>query len=91
MNKTLLLVYMFCCSFFGFSQVGISTTNPHISAELDVSSVSRGLLVPRLTTAAITTLSTAASEGLIVFDTNKKQFVGWDGSKWQVLVMFLLP
>lgn len=68
-----------------FAQVGISTTSPHISAELDVSSASRGLLLPRLTTTAITTLTATASEGLVVFNTTTKQFLGYDGTKWQVL------
>lgn len=68
----------------GYSQVGINTANPHVSAELDVSSTTKGLLVPRLSTSAITALSSTASEGLIVFDTNRKIFLGWDGIKWQV-------
>lgn len=68
-----------------FAQVGISTTSPHISAELDVSSNSRGLLLPRLRTTAINALSATASEGLVVFNKDTKQFLGWDGTSWQVL------
>lgn len=68
-----------------FAQVGISTTSPHISAELDVSSNSRGLLLPRLRATAINALSATASEGLVVFNKDTKQFLGWDGTSWQVL------
>lgn len=67
------------------AQVGISTTNPHVSSELEIASTSRGLLIPRLTTSAIVALSATASEGLMVFDTTLKQFLGFDGSSWQVL------
>ncbi len=73
---------------FGFTQtgnVGINTSTPHPSSVLDVNSANRGLLLPRLTTAAISTLSATASEGLLVFDTDKKLFLGWDGSRWQIL------
>lgn len=68
-----------------FSQVGINTQTPHPSSVLDIQSDTKGLVVPRLTTAAINTLAATASEGLIVFDKEKKTFFGWDGSKWQNL------
>lgn len=83
MRKTLLLLVLLFLN-FTYSQVGVNTTNPHVSAELDVSSTNKGLLVPRLTTSAIATLASTASEGLIVFDTDRKLFLGWDGTKWQV-------
>jgi hypothetical protein len=70
---------------FLVAQVGINTTVPHASAELDVTSSSRGLLLPRLTTTAINTLTATASEGLIVFNTTTKQFWGFNGTNWQVV------
>lgn len=70
----------FHCS---IAQVGINTLVPHASAELDVTSASRGLLIPRLTTTAINTLTATASEGLIVFNTTTKQFLGFNGTSWQ--------
>jgi hypothetical protein len=84
MKNTVLLLLIFSIS-ASFAQVGINTATPHVSAELDVSSASRGLLVPRLTTTAVNTLSATASEGLIVFDTTRKMFLGFDGTTWQVL------
>ncbi|SDQ70505.1 hypothetical protein SAMN05421664_2251 [Chryseobacterium soldanellicola] len=68
-----------------FSQVGINTQNPDPSAVLDVSSDTKGILVPRLSSAAVSDLSTTASEGLIVYNKEQKAFLGWDGVKWQNL------
>ncbi|MFP3592735.1 hypothetical protein [Chryseobacterium sp. SIMBA_038] len=68
-----------------FAQVGINTSNPHTSSALDVQSDTKGLIVPRLTSTAITSLASSASEGLIVFDKDQKKFLGWDGTKWQNL------
>lgn len=69
----------------GFCQTGINTRTPHNSAELEVHSDTKGFLPPRLTSAAISTLSATAAEGLIVFDKDKKLFLGWDSTKWQIL------
>ena len=51
------------------NNVGIGTTSPNTSAMLDVTSTSKGMLVPRLTTAQRTAITTPAN-GLIVYDTN---------------------
>lgn len=75
------LVFYFTC----FCQVGINTNTPAPSAILDINSDTKGVLVPRLTTTNITTLSSTAAEGLIVYDKQKKIFLGWDGTKWQIL------
>ncbi len=85
MKKSISLLLILVFINFSEAQVGINTINPNASAELDVTSTTRGLLLPRLTTAAITTLTATASEGLLVFDTNKKLFLGFDGTNWQVL------
>ncbi|MBL0153160.1 MAG: hypothetical protein IPP93_06615 [Chitinophagaceae bacterium] len=43
---------LFACFQKGVSQnVGIGTNSPHASAQLDVSSTSKGVLLPRMTTA----------------------------------------
>lgn len=65
-----------------YSQVGINTPTPHASSALDVNSDTKGMLIPRITTAAVNNLSMSASEGLIVFDKDLKAFMGWDGTKW---------
>jgi hypothetical protein len=61
--------------------VGVGTTSPHASAQLDVSSTNKGMLVPRLTTAQRTAIAAPAT-GLLVYDTNQNQFVFYNGSDW---------
>ncbi|MFC6269323.1 hypothetical protein [Frigoriflavimonas asaccharolytica] len=87
MKKIFLLIFISIFS-FDFAQVGnvgINTSSPHSSSVLDVNSSSKGLLLPRLTSAAISTLSATAAEGLVVYDKDKKLFLGWDGTRWQIL------
>lgn len=51
------------------------------SAMLDVKSVSKGLLIPRLTTIQRTSIVSPAT-GLLVFDTNLSSFYYWNGASW---------
>jgi len=54
------------------AQVGIGTTNPDTKAALDISSNSKGLLIPRMTTAQRDAI-TSPTEGLIVFNSDTKR------------------
>ncbi len=70
----------------GFStiaQVGISATNspPNSSAMLDVSSTTKGLLIPRMTTIQKNTIASKPT-GLMVFDITLNQFSYWNGTAW---------
>lgn len=83
--KKLLLSAIMALSFSSvFAQVGINTETPHSSAVLDVVAKdgNKGLLIPRLTSTAIQTLSATAAEGLLVYDTTNHRFMGWNGSSW---------
>jgi hypothetical protein len=51
------------------AQVGIGTSTPHVSAELDVTSTTKGFLPPRMTAAQRDAIVTPAA-GLIVWCTN---------------------
>ena len=51
-----------------YAQVGLGTINPDGSAALDITSTTKGLLPPRMTTAERDAISSAA-KGLIVFNT----------------------
>lgn len=64
-----------------FAQVGIGTSVPHASSALDISSTSKGLLLPRMTTVQRNAIATPAT-GLIVFDTTLNGFYGYDGTTW---------
>ena len=56
-------------------------TAPHASAMLDVQSTTKGMLVPRMTTAQRSAISSPAT-GLMVFDTNTGGFWFYDGTAW---------
>lgn len=64
-----------------FAQVGIGTTNPDGSSMLDVTSTTKGMLAPRMTTAQKTAIVTPAS-GLLVYDTTLGKFSYYSGSAW---------
>lgn len=82
MRHLLCTLLLMAFATYGKAQsVGINTPNPHGSAALDISSTTKGILVPRLTTAQRTAIDTPAI-GLLVFDTDLQQFIfnvdtGW--------------
>lgn len=59
-----------------FAQVGINASGaaPSANAMLDVSSTTKGALLPRMTTAQRTTLAATATAGLTVFDTDTQSY-----------------
>ena len=70
------------------AQVAINTdaSLPDASAMLDVKSIAKGILVPRVTTVQRTAIATPA-DGLLVYDTDTKNF--WyfkNGSGWQQII-----
>lgn len=52
--------------------VGIGTTTPHASAQLDISNNAKGILIPRMTSTAVQSILTPA-RGLMVYDTTKNE------------------
>ena len=67
------------------AQVGIGTTNPNASAQLDVSSTTKGFLPPRMIASQRAAISSPAT-GLIVYQTDDTQgFYYYDGSSWKLL------
>lgn len=82
MKKLALLFTLLILLAASYAQnVGIGTTNPDNSAQLDIVSNSRGLLVPRMTTAERTAIASPA-KGLMVFDTETNGFWFYNGSSW---------
>ncbi len=72
----------------GFTQsVAINTDGaaPKPSAMLDVQSNSKGLLIPRMSTAERKAIATPAA-GLLVFDLDKSTIYLFDGQKWQAML-----
>jgi BclB C-terminal domain-containing protein len=64
------------------AQVGIGTTNPHGSAQLDINSSSKGVLIPRMTKNDRDLIDSPAT-GLLVFQTDYSPgFYFFNGSSW---------
>ncbi|MCO6162143.1 hypothetical protein [Flavobacterium sp. NRK F7] len=71
-----------CMSFlmqYSVAQVGINTTSPDASSVLEVNSNSKGFLTPRMTTAQKNAITSPAN-GLMVFDTDTKEYSYYDAS-----------
>ena len=65
-----------------FSQVGIGTTSPDNSSQLDVNSTSKGFLTPRMTSAQKSAISNPAT-GLLIYQTDGASgFYYYTGSSW---------
>jgi len=67
-----------------FSQVGIGTLTPNTRSLLELSSTSKGLLLPRMTSSDRASMPlTAADAGMMVYQTNApKGPYTWDGTGW---------
>lgn len=55
------------------NNIGIGTNTPNANAKLDISSTTKGLLIPRMTSAQRVTLAGTlglSDEGLMVYDTD---------------------
>ena len=80
-----------------FAQVGIGTSTPTASAQLDVTSSNKGFLPPRIALTSVTDVSTISSpaSGLLVYNTSSAGsspnnvtpgYYYYDGTKWQRIV-----
>ena len=71
--------------------VGIGTLTPSTDAILDLSSTTKGLLAPRVTSAERIAMA-AASNGLFVYDTDQNKFFYWNATAgiWQIMQDFSL-
>ncbi len=90
MLKLSFLLSIFLIPFISNAQVGIGTTNPAGGSLLDIESAEKGILIPRvdiadLSTQAPVTGDLTSSESLLVYNTNTttgKGFYYWDGTQW---------
>src|SRR6476660_6661653 len=89
MRKISLLLLIISCSIVHAQTVGIGTTNPDPSAQLDITHASKGLLIPRMNTSNIASISNPA-KGLMVYDSVKNQLMVNMGTvsipNWQTIV-----
>ncbi|MBL0339883.1 MAG: hypothetical protein IPP71_02600 [Bacteroidetes bacterium] len=88
----LIIWILLMMSVVAFGQnVGINNLTPDASALLDLTSTSKGLLIPRMTTAQRVAIATPAT-GLLVFDSTLNEFWFYDGTAWrkiQIKILFL--
>ncbi len=80
-NKIILLVFFFFVTIIGNAQIGIGTVTPNASSVLDISSVTQGMLAPRMTTAQRIAIASPA-EALLVYDTDLKSFYYYSATTW---------
>jgi microcystin-dependent protein len=69
----------------GFGQIGVGTTTPDANAVLTVSSTTKGVLIPRLSTAEQTTLAatlTTGQTGMLIADSATGTLWVWGGSRF---------
>ena len=83
-NSSFFLLLLILCSGISFGQIGLGTTSPATTAVLDLSSSSKGLLTPRMTTLQRNAIASPAI-GLIVYNTDDATLNTYNGSTlgWQ--------
>jgi hypothetical protein len=89
MNKTVKQYIMLIGLLFAFgakAQVGIGTNTPDASAQLEILSTSKGLLIPRLSLIQRDGINNPAN-GLLIYQTNNSPgFYFYNNGQWQRLV-----
>lgn len=94
MNKKILSLVALLISGFSYSQVGIGTLSPDNSAQLDVVSTNKGVLIPRVeleSSIDASTITNGNVNSLLVFNTNtqndiKPGYYYWYDNKWMRVV-----
>lgn len=94
MNKKILSVTLLLVGLQSYSQVGIGTLSPSKSAQLEVTAMDKGILIPRVPLKSITddvTISNGNVESLLVFNTNpsgtlSRGYYYWMDNKWNRII-----
>ncbi|MES2519896.1 MAG: hypothetical protein V4585_17395 [Bacteroidota bacterium] len=86
MKKLFPIIIILCSIAKTYAQIGISATNtpPNASAMLDVSSTTKGLLPPRMTSLQRTNIANPA-DGLLAFDSNTQSYWFRQSGVWTEL------
>ncbi|MBL7747064.1 MAG: hypothetical protein JNM19_06525 [Chitinophagaceae bacterium] len=81
------LLMIIACQMTTAQNVGIGTTTPNVDALLDISSTSKGVLFPRMTTLQRISINTPPN-GLMVFDTDRNELYQYVSAafSWQALI-----
>jgi hypothetical protein len=88
-----ILIYMILLPIFSFAQVGIGTSSPAASAQLEVNSTNKGFLLPRISLTGTSSADPVISPvtGLLIYNTAtisdvNPGFYYWSGSAWIRLI-----
>ncbi len=83
MKKILLIISSCFVGLTAWGQIGIGTTNPYASSIVEVSSTTKGMLIPRMTKTQMAAISPRV-EGLMVYcsDCDIKSLYVYDGSNY---------
>jgi hypothetical protein len=81
MIKQIIFLVGFLYSVQVIAQTGIGTSTPHTSAKLEVASIDKGFLPPRMTSSQRIGISSPTA-GLIVFDLTTNSTWYYDGTSW---------
>jgi hypothetical protein len=82
MKKVFIILATLLLTVNTFAQVGIGTANPDASAALDITSTTKGLLIPRMTETQRDEITSAAT-GLMIYQTDGTAgFYYYNGSSW---------
>ena len=86
MKKLVLVMILFyTVNIVTAQNVGIGTNAPNASAQLDVASTTKGLLIPRMTTTQRNAIASPTA-GLMVYDITLKEFYQYDGGTWLAIL-----
>ena len=86
MKQLIIILFIFLFASTTYAQMGVGTETPNPSAQLDVSSTTKGFLAPRMTKAQRLAIPAPAA-GLLVFQTDDqvsfpKGFYYFNGTAW---------
>jgi len=81
MKNSISILILLSVFHFSKAQLGIGTTTPNSSAQLEVASTSKGVLLPRMTQSQMAAISSPAA-GLQVFNTTKNCIYTYNGLSW---------
>lgn len=81
-QKQIFLTLLLLSSVFTFSQIGIGTKNINNATILDLASISKGLLTPRMTTLERNAISSPAT-GLLIYNLDEAAFNTFNGTIWK--------
>lgn len=86
LTRFIILLFLIVPTLLIGQSIGINNTgtSPDPSSMLDVSSSDKGILVPRMSTASRTAISSPATS-LLVFDTTTDSFWFYNGTAWEEL------